>query len=469
MFLTAHRVSVQIAPSPSVSRPTLCLMVLMTAICSWGTGCASHSEHTRGMRLALNAGDARGAIQALNKEMAVEHDKDQPAKLDGSNALFVLDRATIQLALGQHKLSQHDFEAADKALDLLDLSRNGLDSLGEYLFSDSAGKYAAPPHEKLLLNSFNMLNYLETFDLNGARVEARRLSVMNKYYREKLEQPDNSLLTLGGYLAGFTFEKSGMVDEALRYYDEAIAIGPYESLADPLHRLLPQSRYRTPNLEKNAKLSTIQTQSNAEEGELLLIVGYGRVPHKIAERIPIGLALTYASGFMSPASRATANRLALQGLVTWINFPTLSRARGEYALPTASVDNHEVPLELAVDIASQVRADWEEQKGKVMASAITRMITRIVAGEGVRQGTKAVTGNGVIGLLASLGTQATLTATDVPDTRSWETLPARVAVARIRLPVGKHVIRLATRGYTRQAKVNITKGGWAVFSLMALR
>ena len=74
-----------------------------------------------------------------------------------------------------------------------------------------------------MINTLNMLNYLEQRDLNGARVEARRLAVMQKYYRDTLNQPNNPVLGLGSLLAGFTFEKSGETDEALRYYDEALA------------------------------------------------------------------------------------------------------------------------------------------------------------------------------------------------------------------------------------------------------
>ena len=75
----------------------------------------------------------------------------------------------------------------------------------------------------------------------------------------------------------------------------------------------------------------------------------------------------------------------------------------------------------------------------------------------------------VIGILASLGAQATLTALDTPDTRSWETLPARVAVARVRLPAGKHRVVIDARGWQRTQDVVVEKNGWQVVSLMALR
>ena len=75
----------------------------------------------------------------------------------------------------------------------------------------------------------------------------------------------------------------------------------------------------------------------------------------------------------------------------------------------------------------------------------------------------------LLGAVLNVGTQATLTALDVPDTRSWETLPARVAVARIRVPAGKHRLRLLARGAPGDAEVDVDPGGWAVVSLMALR
>ena len=87
------------------------------------------------------------------------------------------------------------------ALDALDLSHDATDSIGRWLFSDSAGRYVSPPHEKLLLNVFNMVNYLETGDLSGARIEARRMSVMARYLDDR--SPTSPSLSFGSRLAGF--------------------------------------------------------------------------------------------------------------------------------------------------------------------------------------------------------------------------------------------------------------------------
>ena len=431
-------------------------------------GCASHSEKMLPVRTALDEGQPREAIRLLNEAMDVKSDADFPANLGGENSLYVLDRGSINQSLAQFDASKHDLESADKAVDMLDLAHNAADTIGEYVFSGSSGKYQAPPHEKLLINTLDMLNYLEKGDLNGARVEARRLAVMQKYIADDVQEGDSSALGLGAFLAGFTFEKSGQVDEALRWYDQALEFTGFHTLRDPVRTLLPLGQYRSPRLKEleGSPGSPPRSLDETGEGEIVFVVGFGRVPPKVAERVPIGLALTLFSGALAPNDVAAANRIAAQGLVTWINFPTLGREQGAYTIPAAMVDGHYVQLEQAVDVAHEVRAEWKKIEGKIIVSAITRMVARYAAGRVVNA---AAGDHSILGLILSLGTQATLTALDTPDTRSWETLPARVAIARVRVPAGRHSVRIDARGFVRTADVQVDKGGWAVVSLMGLR
>ena len=431
----------------------------------WLVGCGGHSARTVPVRAALDAGDARRAISALNKQLDVASNKELPKDMDGDNAILVLDRASIQQGISEFDPSKRDFEAADKAIDMLDLAHNVGDSIGEYVFSGSSGRYRAPPYEKLMINTLNMLNYLETRDLNGARIEARRLSVMQNYYRDTLGQRDNPVLGLGSLLAGFTFEKSGRTDEALRYYDEALAFTGFQTLGDAVRRLAPQGSFRSPRIR--AVLSSPEpADAHDDSGEVLFVVGYGRVPHKIPRRIPIGLALTYFSGALAPNDVSAANKIAAQGLVTWINYPTLAPGQGQYEIPSCRLDSGYVQLEEAINVDREVRTEWKKIEGKIVVSAITRLVARTALGQGIQT---AAGRKSVVGVLASLGTQATLTALDTPDTRGWETLPARVAVARVRLPIGKHRVVIDARGWQRVQDFVVEKDGWSVISLMALR
>ena len=188
-------------------------------------------------------------------------------------------------------------------------------------------------------------------------------------------------------------------------------------------------------------------------------------------RIPIGLALTLVSGSISPHDHAKANELAAKGLVTWVNYPTLGRGKGGYAIPTFSLDGRPMAMEQALDVEAEVRRAWKQKEGTVILAAITRMIARLVAGEVAQGATEAIGGRdaGPLGLLVGLATTATLSVADTPDTRGWSTLPARVAIARLRVPPGRHQIRLAARGVSKSYQVDVAPGGWAFVAMTALR
>jgi hypothetical protein len=342
-----------------------------------------------------------------------------------------------------------------------------------------------------MINTMNMVSYLVRGDLQGARVEARRLAVLQRYLASH-DAPDVALTGAGSYLAGFVFEKSDRPQEALRYYDEALQYGSYASLGPTVRHLASRTSYRTPRVrsllgpeQATPALEPPPTEPTGtepaepaaaatepvvaeprlpEHAELLVVVSYGRVPAKYAERVPIGLALTWSASHMSPAQSSQANHLAAQGLVTWVNYPELGRPRGRFAIPTVAVGGYPLAVEgvLAVDLES--RKAWQQARGAIVSAAVTRTITRLVAGEAIRQ----ASGDSALGLLLSLGTQATLTAADTPDTRCWSTLPARIAFSRVQLPAGTHWVDVTVRGVHKRQPVTLTPGGWAVVNLTVL-
>jgi tetratricopeptide (TPR) repeat protein len=415
-------------------------------------------------------GSPSQALKAINERLEVKDEREPLKDIKGEKILYVLDRSTILQQLDLYAISSKDLEIADKQIEVLDFSRNAIDDIGKYMFSDDTGPYKAPAYEKLMINTLNMLNYLQRGDLNGARIEARRFAIMQKFVADHDDQ-GASLAGPGSYLAGFTFEKSGKPDEALRYYEEALKSIPYRSLQAPVRALAGQSSVRSERIQRfigqtETKESVPPPVEEQKTADVLVVVNYGRVPAKIARRIPIGLALTLVSGDISPENHARASYLAGQGLVTWVNYPELGEPVGEYGYPTVSVDRTiaaEMDEPFAVDI--EARKAWDKGKTALVLSAITRMISRAAVGEGTRR----VAGGGLLGAVLSLGAQATLTAVDTPDTRSWSTLPARIAIGRVRVPAGEHEVRLSVRGVNKIQRIHVDPGGWAVVSLTALR
>jgi len=125
-------------------------------------------------------------------------------------------------------------------------------------------------------------------------------------------------------------------------------------------------------------------------------------------------------------------------------------------------------LEGILAIDEESRNAWEDARGAVIASAITRMLTRLVAGEVAEAVTKSATDNSVLGLLVNVGTQTAMTAADTPDTRCWATLPARMAFSRVGLPPGRHWVDVAVSGVRKRQLVTMAPNGWAVVNLTVL-
>lgn len=439
-------------------------------------GCAGHENRVQGALDALDRNAPAQAIRGLNEELGVRRDSDVPS-LRKDNALLLLDRGTVLLSMDRHRDSARDMGLADHGLDVLDLSRTQKDELARHVLTDDAGPYRAPAHEKLLLNTLNMVNYLAMHDLSGARVEARRLAVMQKFLEHQKDQ--TTLLGIGSYLAGFTFEQSGRHEEALLFYEEALRFAPYASLREPLRSLKKSQDMLVDENDASG------ASPDANTGEIIVVLGYGRVARKIPMRIPVGQALQLVGTMMNPADRAQAEAYAVRGLVTWVNYPALGTRRMDYQPCMFAVDGQLQRLDETLDVDAELRRQWREREPSIVLSALTRLVARTGAGYGVQEATAAAAragsssqghsdssrsnGGNALGMLLGLATTATMSAADTPDTRSWSTLPARITVGRVRVPAGEHSVTLSARGVRRSFKISVDAGGWAVVPMFVLR
>jgi hypothetical protein len=350
----------------------------------------------------------------------------------------LLERAMVSQAQGYYAASARDLGKADEELEILDISNDAVGAVGKYVYSDSSTKYHTSPVEKLALNSMNMLNYLAEGDLGGARVEAKRFTVMRDYLTE--HDPDAVSGTAGAYLAGFVFERLGEPDTANRYYDEVRRAGAVTT--KPRTRPLP--------------------------AEILTVVSLGRVPVKAPERMPIGAAIGLAGAYVT-GDLDVLGYAATKVLV----YPELKATPPVFTGATVVVDGVETAVDLLGDFGAELAAEYEKLKPKILAAALSRMIVRAAAAEGARAaGQQAGDAGEVLGWVAALATEATLVAFDKPDTRSWTLLPERVFVSRSVVAPGRHVVDVDLTGYLserRSVEVEVPPGGFAVVVVTPLR
>jgi hypothetical protein len=320
----------------------------------------------------------------------------------------------------------------------------------------------------------NMCNYLARGELDGARVEAKRFTVMRKYMSDY--DPEHEHGAFGSYLAGFVYERLGNAEEALRYYEEALQEREFSSLRQVIVRLAGQSTFRGERIKDYlpTELREGPTAPSAPAdatlgGELLVVTKVGRVPYKIPRRIPIGLAIGLAGAFV------TGNTKILEyGMFKFVTYPELVASKDLFDRATLRVDGHQVAMDLASDLSVEIIDEYDELRPKIIGAALTRMIARAAAAEGARAaGRQAEGAGGLVGFLAAAALEGTLVALDKPDTRSWTTLPARVYVGRTFVPPGTHELQVTTAGpggsEVHTTNVTVPPGGFVVLDVTTLR
>lgn len=427
------------------------------------SACRSYSERLEPVRYAVAAGDPQAGLDRIDSMLKLDKPTALPDKWGKEVPLMILERATLQQAVGEYEASIVNFGAAEQELEFLDLARDAPGKISEYLLSASAKKYKTTPIEKLFLNSLNLLNYLALGDLEGARVEARRWRVMRDYLRDELQDgARGSSLTFGSafgaFLAGYTFEKSGKAATALRYYAEALELVDLPFLAPYLAQLGQQNAYRTPQLE--AMIKAGQTSSlDPEKGELLVVAQVGQVPYRQAKRVPVGLAVGLAAEFFVPTPG-----LLERSAAKFVNYPELVVESPGPRAAGLIVDGQGVSLPLVANAALAVQDEFDRLRPRIVAAALTRTLSRAAVAYGVEKGTQAAQGDdssaGLLGFLLGTAVEASLVAADQPDTRSWSVLPGYFFVTRIQVAPGRHriALRLSPTQTTYEQVVQVSAG-----------
>ena len=411
-------------------------------------------------------GDYNGAVAALDELLGVDDPHAQPDNFDHDRALILLERAMLHQASADFEGSRDDLLVADKQLELLDFTNTAATDIARYFYSDSASPYKISPIERLSLNALNILNYLAVGDLSGARVEAKRFTVMRKFLQDT--DPDHAHGAIGSYLAGFVHEQLGEYGPALRYYDEALDEGQLPGLERAVVRLAERDSYRGRNVKKLLGSGIAPAMDGG--GEILIVAGIGRVPFKVPKRMPIGAAI----GLLNADFTGDLDVLARSAFKVLI-FPELVPALGTYKSAHARVDGERVAMDRVTNLGAELVREYEQVKPKIIAAAVTRLISRAVVAEGAREAGREIAGNSggaaVAGVLASFVAESVLVAADKPDTRSWTLLPEQVLVSRTRVSAGTHEVEVglgeATTG-AQQFTVDVPEGGYALIVLMPL-
>jgi hypothetical protein len=360
--------------------------------------CATYQSKVTNARESLSRREVSKAITEL--QPLAEKD-------DGDQLVYLLDYATALQIAGKIPESNKAFMQADRISELQDyhsVSRIA----GSLAFSQEMVQYKGDTFEKIFINAYMAMNYLELGQLDDALVEARRINEKYLKYRQD-EKQSFELNSFSKYLSAVIWEASRNYDDAYIAYEEAYKLDPTISrIGEDLIR--SSKLARRPDANKKWKQQFTEVTDNPawydkSLGELVVIYQQGWGPRKV----PNG-----SMPMLKPVHSETQSARLYIGT--------------ELPVSSSFVYNAE---------AAAIKT-LQEDAGLLLAKRLAGVATKEVLADQVRQK------NDLLGAVAWVA----MYASDRADLRQWSTLPQTIQSIRTNLKPGKYKIQVVGTNYS---------------------
>lgn len=370
-------------------------------------GCATYQNKVQDAREALVRRDYSKALADL-KPLAEKENDDQ--------LVYLLDYGVALQLSGKLKESNEIFLKADRLAEMVDyqsISRIA----GSLALNEEMVQYKGDTFEKIFINAYLAMNFLELGQLDDALVEARRINEKYLKYRAD-EKKAFELNAFSKYLSAVVWEASRSYDDAYIAYNEAFKIDPtISTIREDLIRSAKLARRMDTYQSWKKQFPEVKEQPSWYEknlGELVVIYQQGWGPRKVA----------------------SANEYRFPSLM-----PVYSETQqARLDITQKSYLSHEV-----YDVQKAAIETLRDDQGILIAKRLGGIATKAVLSDQVRQKNE---------LLGSL-TWIALNVADRADVRQWSTLPQTIQMIRVQLPVGKYKFNIeglnSSGGYTGES------------------
>ena len=405
-------------------------------------GCSTYSEQSPLIRQAMEAQDYEKAIKLADK-----------ISQSNSELLRCYELGTIQHEKGDYAQSNVTFQRAEQVVDEL-YTKSVSREVGAALVNENIKQYRGDPFEAVLVNYYQILNYLFLNQTADALVECRKLNQKLQLIHDAGETyfVDDPFLQ---YLTALVYERGGETETAEVSYRRACAL--YDSDSTVVCPPSLRCDAAANALRVGDKALAAEYGSHAQcppplpgSGRVLVLVEDGAVARKVefAFTLPIfnndrfsnqeayarQLATRYGQQY-DPRIVKYWLRIALPRLQ--VDPPRDTRAIVRASLSGAAPDApllNEHPMEATSvgveNLDAQAARAYQEKQGTVIMRAIMRALAKYLASDAASQQ------NTTLGTLVNLIGAATESA----DTRSWTTLPRAIEMARLDLAPGTYKI-----------------------------
>ncbi|MDD2792260.1 MAG: hypothetical protein PHD73_03715 [Sediminibacterium sp.] len=399
--------------------------------------------------------------------------------------------------MGSYDSSNLYFNRADE---FLESKRKTVgDVLTSNLLNPMTQTYLGEDFERFMIHYYKGLNYLYLNDPDGARVEARRITLSTSAQEDKFRvgsdryKQDAFALTVQGII----YELNGENNNAFISYRNAVDLflknESHTYYGVRLSRQLVQDLYKTAfavGFTDQIDFYTTKTGIPFEQkptpdgGELIVFFEKGMVPVKVDQSITLtndgingfffdgpygrtGVPFNYAAaGWVKPRplNEFRILRVSIPGYEPWSNFQKLP----PFSIQTNGQIYTGEPAQEFNVLARQV---LEERILKEISSALIRAIVKKTGEYAVSEAARAVAKSGdkkdenkkqrdgeTAALTAGFLMNIFNTATEKADTRNWQSLPASIEYVRVPLKKGNNDILLRSPSGEKTFSINGSGG-----------
>jgi len=395
----------------------------------------------------------RGLAQQQPKAALAEYKKLKPNAAD--RVLYLMNTGMLERMAGDYDESTSSLEQAKhlvEQLRALSLREQAL----SLTVNDATKAFIGEDFERVMVNNYLALNYLEQGKLDEARVEALQVDVLLRDRGQKttIVKPYEED-AFARYLTGIVYEDEREWSDAMIAYRKAyeayqkqlkaFGVEMPETLKHDLIRLADRMGLTDEAKKYREEFDIKDTMSEAEllqRGEIILTVHAGLAPIK--------------------RERSTTLPNPATGRILRIALPQYrSRARPFAYASLAADASHSARTSRVENIDAIAEKTLDAEMPLITARAVARMAAKdTIAAVAGSSNSGDSGGAALIGLLVNVAGVVTERA----DTRSWFTLPGEIHLARLALPPGDYGIRIELRGRDEhvldsgEIKVTLRKG-----------
>lgn len=419
------------------------------------------AEEDGWLRHHLMFGSPAAAIEILSARDSTGPDR----------VLHALQEALLQREIGAFERSNELLEWAEQESEQLGVL-SATESAASLLINDRQRAFVAKPGESPLLPYYRMMNHLAVSDLDGAAVEARRLSALLERDEDPVRRCSEHVVLQ--HLAALVFEAVGDGNSAmvsLRQAERSLA-----SCGEEGSKLAVELAVEHRRIARRFGFEAAQGPTSSHpmigEGELVLVVERGFVAHRAESALHVPLfrqeieRLESGDGAGIVHAAARISERVLTDLLererwgrSWNDLSSTQlvyASRGAYILrlawPSMESSGPLPTLNLwmgpesgriaGVAELSRVAAhDLAEERTASLSRLVVRGVTKFLAAREIEKKAEKAGGD-LLGFFAGRLANFAGNQSERPDTRSWTLLPEQVVLVRATLPVGAHEIVL---------------------------